>query len=86
MKRPEFLKFTLYVGVLALIGGIYFLAVVFLPPSSKNFENQAYLFMQMNRQQVLFSAFTFIVAGLACVLLGAAKSENPTDKESNRKS
>ena len=79
MKRPEFLKFTLYVGIMAVIGGVYFLAVALLPPTAQYFKNQAYRFMQMDFQQVLFSAFVLIIMGLACILLGSIKPK-PEDQ------
>lgn len=86
MKRPGFLKFTLYVGFVAVIGGVYFLAVALLPPTAQLFKNQAYRFMQMDFQQVLFSAFVLIITGLACILLGAVKPKPNSPIESNQKS
>ena len=86
MKRPGFLKFTLYVGIVAVIGGIYFLAIALLPPTAQLFKNQAYRFMQMDFQQVLFSAFVLIIVGLACILLGAIKPKTKLPIESDQKS
>lgn len=73
MKRPAFLKFTFYVGILAVIGGVYFLAIALLPPTAQYFKHQAYRFMQMDLQQVLFSGYVLIITGIACILLGTIK-------------
>ena len=81
MKRPGFLKFTLYVGIMAVIGGVYFLAIALLPPTAQFFKNQAYRFMQMDFQQVLFSAFVLIITGLACILLGSIKPKAEDQNE-----
>jgi len=85
MKRPGFLKFTLFVGILAVIGGIYFLEIALLPPTAQYFNNQAYRFLQMDFQQVLVSAFILIVTGLACILLGTVKPkpEDPVEPDKN---
>lgn len=85
MKRPGFLKFTLYVGILAVIGGVYFLAIALLPPTAQYFNNQAYRFMQMDFQQVLFSAYTLLITGLACILLGTVKPKSNAPLESENK-
>lgn len=85
MKRPGFLKFTLFVGILAVIGGIYFLEIALLPPTAQYFNNQAYRFMQMDFQQVLFSAFVLLITGLACILLGTVKPkpDDPVESDIN---
>ena len=84
MKRPGFLKFTLYVGIMAVIGGLYFFAVALLPPTSEYFKNQAYLFLQMDFQQVLFSAFVLSITGIACIFLGAIKPKPNDTVESDK--
>jgi ABC-type uncharacterized transport system permease subunit len=85
MKRPGFLKFTLYVGIMAVIGGVYFLAIALLPPTAQYFKHPAYLFMQMDFQQVLFSAFVLIITGLACILLGTIKPKTKLPVEPEKK-
>ena len=86
MKRPGFLKFTLFVGILAVIGGIYFLEIALLPPTAQYFNNQGYRFLQMDFQQVLVSAFILLVTGLACILLGTVKPkpDDPVESDKNR--
>ena len=73
MKNPAFLKFTTFAGFAATIAGLYFLAVALLPPSAQYFKNQAYRFMQMDFNQVLFSGIIFVIIGIACILLGTVK-------------
>ncbi|MEA4812822.1 MAG: hypothetical protein VB108_09660 [Anaerolineaceae bacterium] len=77
MKRPGFLKFTLAIGVLAILGGFYFLAIALLPPTAQYFKNPAYLFMLMDFQQVLFSGIILVITGMACILLGTVKPKAP---------